>query len=310
MPMVRSQLVPADAGFSLALHGGAGGRIRELAREEEASFREGLAAAYAAGAEILRSGGSALDAVCATVVALEDNPLFNAGRGAALTLAGTAELDASVMTGDGQCGAVACVRHTKNPIRLARHIMEASPHVLIVDPPQDMPREAGLETVTNDYFVTEARQAQLARVIADLEAAPKSGTVGAVARDSSGGLAAATSTGGISKQWAGRVGDTPVIGAGTYARGGAGGPGVAISCTGDGEAFLAGCVAHDVWARMAYAGAGLADAAEATFGAELDPRDATGGLVAVAADGSLLLAHNSRMMFAAYGQGDEVVTWA
>lgn len=306
MPMVRTHLVrPSEEGFTLVCHGGAGGRIEELSDEQATAFAAGLTDAYVAGAAVLSGGGTALDAVCAAVASLEDNPLFNAGRGAALTFSGTAELDASVMTGDGRAGAVGVSRHAKNPVHLARHVMEQTPHVLLVDPDDELTRRAGVEVVAPEYFVTDARRQQLARILAQEEAPLTHGTVGCVAVDCDGHLAAATSTGGISTQLVGRVGDTPIVGAGTWARDGV----VAISCTGDGEAFIKGAIAHDVFARMAYAGMQVEAAAAATFASELDPRASTGGLIAVTADGTGFLCHNSAMMFASFAEAGEVVTW-
>ncbi len=222
----------------LVIHAGAGGRIRELSTEEDRDFRAGLKAAYEAGDQLLSGGGSALDAVIAAVVSLEDCPLFNAGRGAALTLEGKAELDASVMTGDGQAGGVAGLTTIKNPVTLARTVMERTPHVLLAGNLEDLANEHGLDVVDPHYFVTEARREQLERILAKREAPLTHGTVGAVARDAQGRIAAATSTGGISKQFAGRVGDTPIIGAGTWADD----KSCAYSGTGDGEAFLASCL--------------------------------------------------------------------
>ncbi len=290
------ELAPSG-GPSLALHGGAGGRVEELALDGRAAYEDGLAAAYAAGWAVLESGGSALDAVCASVEVLEDDPLFNSGRGAALTSTGNVELDASVMTGSGSAGAVAASRYARNPVRLARCVMEQTGHVLIVDPAVDLVAGFGLEVVEPEYFVTDARRQQLERVQAARAAASRHGTVGAVARDAAGSVAAATSTGGMVNQSDGRVGDTPIVGAGVYARDGV----VAISCTGHGESFIEGVVAHDVFARIRYAGAELADAIAAAFAAEIDSRGSTGGLIAVGGDGRIVVGHNSPAMFSAHG---------
>lgn len=289
-------VAPDDSGYALVLHGGAGGRVEELSLEAHGLYEQGLAAAYEGGAGILAAGGSAIDAVCETVRRLEDNPLFNAGRGAALTSTGRAELDACVMTGDGRAGAVAVVRTAKNPVLVARAVLEESEHVLLVSPGDDALETWGIERETPDYFVTEARQRQLANVKARRLEGSRHGTVGAVAVDRDGRVAAATSTGGMVNQSDGRVGDTPVVGAGTYARDGF----VAVSCTGAGEAFIEGAVAHDIFARMRYGGAELATAVVATIEAELDSRNAIGGVIAVGADGRLVVAHNSPAMFAAY----------
>jgi beta-aspartyl-peptidase (threonine type) len=292
---------PPEAGPSLVLHGGAGGRIQELSAAGRAPYEHGLRTAYQAGWRVLAAGGTALDAVCASVAVLEDDPLFNAGRGAALTETGQAELDASVMTGSGRAGAVAAARYARNPVRLARAVMEQTDHVLIVDPSTEFLQRHGLDVAGRGYFVTEPRRQQLERVLDGRAVAARHGTVGAVARDTGGRLAAATSTGGMTGQADGRIGDSPIIGAGVYARDGV----VAISSTGDGEAFIRGVVAYDVAARIRYTGAGLAEAVRATFDAELTQRDATGGVVAVGGDGRAVVAHNSPMMFSARGPGPE-----
>jgi beta-aspartyl-peptidase (threonine type) len=297
-------IAPAQTGYALVLHGGAGGRVEELSLEQQGHYSAGLAGAYRVGQSVLAAGGTALDAVCATVEQLENNPLFNAGRGAALTAAGEAELDASVMTGDGHAGAIAVSRHAKNPVFVARKVMEETGHVLLVAPSKVLVSEWGLQTVDPDYFVTEVRQRQLARVQSKQLAESRHGTVGAVAVDMHGHVAAATSTGGMVNQQEGRVGDTPVLGAGTYARDGV----VAVSCTGEGESFIEGVVAHEIYARMHYAGATLADAVAGTIVAELDGRGTTGGIVAVGADGRVVVAHNSPAMFAAYEDAGELVT--
>ena len=297
------EAAPPGGGPSLALHGGAGGRVEELALAARAPYEQGLLAAYRAGWQVLAAGGDALDAVCASVEVLENDPLFNAGCGAALTASGHAELDASVMTGSGLAGAVAASKYARNPVRLARAVMEHTEHVLIVDPDVEFLERYGLEVVERDYFITEPRQQQLDRVLDGRAVAARHGTVGAVARDAGGRVAAATSTGGMTGQADGRVGDSPIVGAGVYARDNV----VAISCTGDGEAFIRGVVAYDVAARIRYAGAGLAEAVRGTFEQELAQRGSTGGLVAVGGDGRIVVAHNSPAMFSARGTGPEPV---
>jgi beta-aspartyl-peptidase (threonine type) len=297
-------VAPNDRGWSLVLHGGAGGRVEELTLDERGSYAEGLTRAYQAGAAVLAAGGSALDAVCATVEQLEDDPLFNAGRGAALTAAGTAELDACVMTGDGQAGAITACRNARNPVHAARKVMEQTPAVLLIAPSEARLRNWDLATVPPEYFLTPARQQQLRNVQARTLEPSRHGTVGAVALDAQGRLAAATSTGGMVNQNEGRVGDTPIVGAGTYARDGV----VAISCTGEGEAFIKGVVAYDIAARMRYLDQPLAAAIEATVEEELTQRGAMGGLVAVGADGTITVAHNSPAMFSAYYDGSRLVT--
>ncbi|MBC7724080.1 MAG: isoaspartyl peptidase/L-asparaginase [Burkholderiaceae bacterium] len=290
------------APFALALHGGAGGLIQELSSEEISAFENGLAAAYRAGEAVLARGGHAVDAVTATVVELENEPLFNAGRGAALTSGGGVELDASIMDGSGYAGAIAASTHARNPILVARAVMEQSLHLFLVAPSRELLAGWGLESAEQDYFITEHRVQQLARIQAG-SFAPRHGTVGAVARDSDGRLAAATSTGGMVNQSAGRIGDTPMIGAGTYARNGFG----AVSCTGEGEAFIRGVVAYDIVARMRYAGTGLASAVTATIEQELTARGSSGGLVSIDATGRVVVAHNSPRMFAAFHDGAELV---
>ena len=295
------ELAPPAAGPSLALHGGAGGRPEELDADDRERYEAGLLAAYRAGWRVLAAGGDALDAVCASVEQLENDPLFNAGHGAVLTETGQAELDASVMTGGGLAGAVAASRYARHPVRLARAVMEHTEHVLLVAPDAAFAQRHGLEVVEPGYFVTEARQQQLQRVLDGRAVAARHGTVGAAARDAAGRVAAATSTGGMTGQSDGRIGDTPVVGAGIYARDHV----VAVSCTGHGEAFIRGVVAYDVAARVRYTGADLATAVRNTFAAELTARGSTGGLVAVGGDGRVVVAHNSPMMFSARGTGSE-----
>ena len=209
---------PSATGFALALHAGAGGRMEELSLDEQGQYPAGLADAYRAGEEILVRGGSALEAVCVTVQHLEDNPLFNAGRGAALTADGVAELDASVMTGDGRAGAIGASKHAKNPVLAARKIMEESSHVFLVAPSVELMTAWGLRVARPDYFITAARRKQLDNVRSNGLAGSRHGTVGAVAVDVHGRMAAATSTGGMVNQSEGRVGDTPIIGAGNLHR--------------------------------------------------------------------------------------------
>jgi beta-aspartyl-peptidase (threonine type) len=295
------EAAPPERGPSLALHGGAGGRVEELTLAGRAPYGQGLLAAYHAGWQVLAAGGDALDAVCASVEVLENDPLFNAGRGAALTATGHAELDASVMTGSGRAGAVAASKYARNPVRLARTVMEHTDHVLVVDPDVEFLARHGLDVAERGYFITEPRRQQLDRVLDGRAAAARHGTVGAVARDAAGHVAAATSTGGMVGQADGRVGDSPIVGAGIYARDDL----VAISCTGHGEGFIRGVVAYDVAARIRYAGEDLPEAIRGTFEQELDKRGVTGGLVAIGGDGRVVVAHNSPAMFSARGTGPE-----
>lgn len=304
LPIKLISLDPPTTGYSLVIHGGAGGQIQELSLSERGNYSAGLEDAYRAGELVLQAGGTALEAVCASVVSLEDNPLFNAGFGAAVTATGEAELDASVMTGDGRAGAIAVSRHVKNPILAARKVLEETEHVLLVAPGVALAQSWGLETVSPDYFVTEARLSQLRNVQSELLEASRHGTVGAVAVDSNGRVAAATSTGGMVNQSEGRVGDTPIIGAGNYARDGV----VAVSCTGEGESFIEGVVAHEISARIRYLGATVADAVCGTITDELGSRGANGGIIAVDPEGRVVIAYNSEAMFAAYRLDGELIT--
>jgi L-asparaginase / beta-aspartyl-peptidase len=209
-----------------------------------------------------------------------------------------------VMTGDGRAGAITACRQARNPVRAARKVMEKTAAVLLVDPTEERLLGWDLEIVPPEYFLTPARQQQLRNVQARVLEPSRHGTVGAVAVDVHGRVAAATSTGGMVNQSEGRVGDTPIIGAGTYARDGV----VAVSCTGEGEAFIKGVVAYDIAARMRYLGMPLRAAVQATVEEELSARGAMGGLIAVGADGGVVVAHNSPMMFSAYQDGGRLVS--
>lgn len=295
MPTIQLTTVPPHGPFSLAVHGGAG-PLRGGGDVAEAQ-RDGLRRALAAGEAVLVAGGAALEAVCAAVVVLEDDEAFNAGRGAALTVAGTAELDACVCDGaTGRAGAVAASRHARNPVLAARAVMERTPHVLLADPGRDWLAEVGLDQVDPAYFVTEARLAALRSRLQETTApAIGHGTVGAVARDADGRLAAATSTGGVTGQWVGRVGDTPVVGAGTWAD-----ERVAVSGTGIGEYFLRAALAHDVAARVRWTGAALADATRDVIADDLVAPGGDGGVIAAGTDGVIVVAHCSEHMLHGY----------
>lgn len=306
MPITKIHEIPAsDEGFSLIVHGGAGGRTKEFTPEEASGYADGLKAAYEAGAEILRAGGSSLDAVVAAVAAMEDCPLFNAGTGAVLAENGAVEHDACVCPEDGRAGAVTLSRRALNPVKLARGVMENCKHTLLGDPTDEVVRRlSDVEIVENEHFITRARAEQLKNVQAELAKEPKHGTVGAVARDKDGHLAAATSTGGHTNKMVGRIGDTPIVGAGTFCR-----PTVGISGTGDGEGFMMGCLCHDVYARMEYGKESLRDAVTHSIETELDSRDMTGGVIAIDHDGNVIAAINSAMMFTVFAEGGDLVTW-
>ena len=268
------------------IHGGCGAmRPATLSPETEERSRAGLHAALDAGGKILADGGSALDAVEAAARVLEDDACFNAGRGSVLTAEGHVELDAAIMDGrDRSAGAVAGLRTTRSPIRAARAAMEHSPHVLLTyDQADTFAQGQGLEQVANAYFITPERKAQLDSIMAaggKFDADVKYGTIGAVAVDTQGDVAAATSTGGLTaKRW-GRIGDSPLIGAGTYADDRA----CAVSATGFGEAFIRAVAGHQLAMRMMRAGESLHAALDAVL-ADVGTLGGTGGLIAVAPSG-------------------------
>ncbi|MBY0338590.1 MAG: isoaspartyl peptidase/L-asparaginase [Acetobacteraceae bacterium] len=284
--------------WTLAIHGGAGTIPRaELA--DAAPYRDGLLAALEAGAAVLRAGGTAGEAVIAAVISLEDCPLFNAGRGSTFTAAGTIEMDAALMLGEGAAGAVTGVTRIRNPIRAAEAVMRNTPHVLLAGEAADAFAAAeGLALEAPGYFRTPHRWAQLeaaraARSVAlDHDLPARMGTVGAVARDAAGRLAAATSTGGMTNKRAGRVGDSPIIGAGTWADGR-----VAVSCTGTGEAFLKAAAAHEISALMRHAGLSLEEAARRVALEDVPRAGGRGGLIAVDRDGSAALPFGTEGMY-------------
>ncbi len=282
--------------WTLLIHGGAGVMRRdEMTAEMDAAYRVGLNDALEAGSKVLAGGGQALDAVEVAVRALEDNPNFNAGRGAVLTREGVAELDASIMDGrDRRAGAVAQVRTVKNPIRAARHVMEHSGLVMFAGPDvDDMAVKAGLEIVPPEYFITPRRLDALKRAMAgNLMPMDRFGTVGAVAMDRQGNLAAATSTGGMNAKPPGRVGDSPVIGAGTYAEN----TSCAVSATGDGEFFIRAGVARMICARVDMQKLSAEQAAQATLD-EVKALGGTGGVIVLSHDGSVALSMNTEGMF-------------
>ncbi len=291
--------------YALALHGGAGTIARaSLSPADEQQYRAALEVALTIGYDLLRDGAAALDVVEATVRSLEDCPLFNAGRGAVFTHEGHHEMDAALMSGHNKlAGAVTGVREVQNPIRAARLVMEKTEHVLLGYPGADeLAREYGLPLQPAEYFFTQKRFDQLQDAIAvgkmqlDHAADPnwKKGTVGAVARDQRGHLAAATSTGGMTNKRYSRIGDTPLIGAGTWAD-----ERCAISCTGHGEYFIRAVVGYDVACLMEYKGLSLAEACRVVVHDKLAPVGGEGGLIAVDAAGNLALPFNSEGMYRA-----------
>ncbi len=287
------------SGWTLMIHGGAGIlRPDTLTEAQAAGARDGLGTALDAGRAILASGGNALDAVEAAVRVLEDDPHFNAGRGAVLSFDGSVSLDAAIMDGsDRRAGGVAGVSATRNPVSLARRVMERTPHVLLSGSGADMfSREQGLDQADADWFATPERRRQLAELRARgdawFDAEMKYGTVGAVACDAQGHVAAATSTGGVmGKRW-GRIGDTPLVGAGTYADDRA----CAVSATGSGEYFIRAGVGHEIAARVRLTGEGIAAAAAAVL-ADVQALGGTGGVIVASPDGQAVWHFTTPGMF-------------
>jgi len=319
--MTRTPTLPV-----IAIHGGAGTLSRsQINPEQEASYHSALDTILRAAQQLLADGGSALDAVSLAVDMLEDCPLFNAGLGAVFTRDATHELDAAVMDGaELRAGAVAGVSRIRHPVRAARAVMERSEHVLLIGAgAEHFAQDCGLEMVAPDFFSTDMRLAQLrlaqtqnttvldhdgaSALACNTPAAPldesrKFGTVGAVALDARGDLAAATSTGGMTNKRPGRVGDTPLIGAGTYADNRS----AAVSCTGTGEIFIRTATAYDVCARMAYGGQSLQQATEQVVHETLPTIGGKGGLIAVDAQGNLSLSFNTEGMYRGYARVGEM----
>ncbi|PWC19769.1 isoaspartyl peptidase/L-asparaginase family protein [Brenneria corticis] len=300
----------------IVIHGGAGALTRSaMSSEKEQRYLAALADIIACGQQILARHGSALDAVTEAVRLLEECPLFNAGRGSVFTHDETHELDASIMDGRTlDAGAVSCVSHIRNPVLAARSILEQSQHVMFTaEGAEAFARRHGLEMVEPAFFSTEERRRQLHNaqagegdVVLDhdgrADGAPidpdrKFGTVGAVALDSAGNLAAATSTGGMTNKQAGRVGDSPIVGAGCYANNRS----VAVSCTGTGEIFMRTVAAYDVSALMEYAGLSLQQATDRVVMEKLTRLKGSGGLIAVDRHGNIALPFNSEGMYRGYG---------
>src|SRR5687768_3227955 len=300
--------------YAIVIHGGAGTISREsMTPALEKAYRDTLTIALRRGYEILARGGSSLDAVEATVRVMEDSPLFNAGKGAVFTSAGTNELDAAIMDGRSlAAGAVAAVQHVRNPISLARLVMEKSPHVMMVGAgAEEFAKLQGVELVPASYFRTERRWEQLQREKRAADSARKSttltedtkfGTVGAIALDKAGNLAAATSTGGTSSKRYGRVGDTPIIGAGTYAS-----PGCAVSATGAGEFFIRNNVAADICARAKYTGVSIERAADDVVMKVLVAQKGEGGVIAMDGKGNIATPFNTSGMYRGWVTADGVI---
>lgn len=297
--------------YSIAIHGGAGTLIKGLMTpEKEEQYKAALSNALEKGYAILENGGSAIDAVEASVIALEDSPLFNAGKGSVFTNEGTHEMDAAIMDGKTlEAGAVSLIRGIKNPIALARDVMEKSDHLFLAgEGAMRFAKSLDYKLESPDYFYDELRYQQW-QEIKDSDSFQldhstkkdnKFGTVGAVACDQDGNIAAATSTGGMTNKRWGRVGDSPMIGAGNYANNKT----CAVSCTGSGEFFIRGVVAYDVSCLMEYKGMSVAEAASEVIRKRLLEIGGDGGLIAVDAKGNIAMPFNTEGMYRAFKTSD------
>ncbi len=308
---LRAQDAPAAGAIAIAIHGGAGTiRRGDMTPEAEQAYRARLEEALRAGHAVLERGGTSLDAVVAAITVMEDSPLFNAGKGAVFTSEGTNELDAAIMDGATlQAGAVAGVKRVRSPIRLARAVMERSPHVMMAGAGAEaFAAEQGLELVEPEYYFTRHRWDALQRIQAAESGKPvseppgpqaflpddrKFGTVGAVALDRHGNLAAGTSTGGMTNKKFGRIGDAPIVGAGTYANN----ESCAVSATGHGEYFIRNVVAYDICARVRYRGLPLAEAADEVVMQRLVEQGGDGGVIAIDRAGNIAMPFNSEGMY-------------
>ncbi len=318
----RAQDAETARPFGLVIHGGAGSISKDrITPEREAAYQAKLQEAIEAGYAILEGGGSSFDAVETTINIMEDSPLFNAGKGAVFSNDGTNEMDASIMDGRTlNAGAVASIKHIKNPISLARLVLENSPHVMLVGAgAEEFGAEHGIEKVSNYYFFTDRRWKSLQRTIAKQDslnkaaseagtpakaASTEKGTVGCAALDKQGNLAAGTSTGGLTNKRWGRVGDSPIIGAGTYANNAT----CAVSGTGQGEYFMRLLVAHDIHARMFYQNKALADAAKEVIHGELTKLGGAGGIISIDKNGNIAMTFNTAGMFRGYRTNSQPVT--
>jgi beta-aspartyl-peptidase (threonine type) len=292
-------LFAQEPGYVLVIHGGAGNITPErFTPDKQILYEQELTKALAAGEKVLANGGSALDAVVAAIQVMEECPLFNSGKGAVFNAEGKNELDASIMDGKTlKAGAVAGVMIIKSPVEAARRVMDSSAHVMMAGRgAEEFARVQGLELVDPSYFYTEESWQEYLKVKARIEKDGRKGTVGAVALDQQGNLAAATSTGGMVYKKYGRIGDSPVIGAGTYANN----ESCAISCTGHGEFFIRNSVAFDVSARMLYLGETIDQAANYIINEKLKAQSAAGGLIALDKDGNLSMPFNTPGMFRGY----------
>jgi beta-aspartyl-peptidase (threonine type) len=293
-----SASIPKQA-WAIVIHGGAGGMSRDNTTPEvDKEYRAALSQAMSVGKKILAEGGSALDAVERTIRIMEDNPLFNAGKGAVFTHEGKNELDAAIMDGSNlAAGAVTCVMDIKNPISAARKVMTNSPHVMLSGAgASQFAKEQGLEIVPASYFYTEKRFHELEEILKK----EKNGTVGCCALDKNGNLAAGTSTGGMPDKRYNRIGDAPIIGAGTYANNNT----CAVSGTGHGEFFIRWTVAHDISALMEYKGLSLKEASELVVNDKLVKAGGSGGVICIDKSGNVSMPFNSSGMFRGFATAD------
>lgn len=291
--------ITAEPRWAIVIHGGAGVITRErLSAEAEAAYRDMLKTALDTGSAVLARNGSALDAIEKTIRIMEDCPLFNAGRGAVFTHEGRNEMDASIMDGsDLSAGAVTCVTDIRNPITAARKVMDDSPHVMLAGSgASEFAAEKGLEIVDPSYFYTEERYRQLKSALEK----DKHGTVGCIALDMNGNLAAGTSTGGMTNKRYNRIGDTPVIGAGNYANSKT----CAVSATGHGEFFIRYTVGHDISALMEYKGITLDSAARVVIKDKLVAAGGSGGVIALDSRGNVSMPFNSEGMYRGFRTSD------
>jgi beta-aspartyl-peptidase (threonine type) len=326
VPALVTAQSDASSNVAIVIHGGAGTILPEnMTAEQEEAYRLAIRTALETGHDVLTNGGTSTDAVVAALQTMENSPLFNAGKGAVFTSENTVELDASIMEGETRnAGALTGVKHIKNPIVLARLIMDESPHVMMAGQgAEDFAREHGVEFVENEYFYTERRRRQAERAREDnggtndapddtpdngfsgdaddlrIPDADKFGTVGAVALDQNGNLTAGTTTGGTTNKRFGRVGDSPIIGAGTYADNATCG----VSATGHGEYFMRAVVAHSIAARMEHGGMSVEEAARTVIMDELpqmEPDGGTGGVIAMDAQGNIAMPFNTPGMYRGY----------
>lgn len=290
---------PQQDNFVIVIHGGAENRSpQDIPPEKQAAYRQGLQAALQEGWQVLNQGGTAVEAVEAAVRSMEDNPLFNAGRGGALNQHGQNEFDAAIMDGRTlAAGSVLGVKKVKNPITLARAIMEKSRHVALGgEGAQAFAREQNLELMPDDYFLTADKKKELDEEQQKQKAPYSRGTVGAVALDKYGQLAAATSTGGLTGQLEGRVGDSPLIGCGTYANSAV----CAVSCTGDGESIIRAVIAYEVYALVKYQKLPIAEAARRARESYHDKIEKDRNLIALTPDGAIAMEYETELMFRGY----------